>query len=608
MLLVLSLLLFGPSHNLWGIDQQTPSSVILSEGFNDVGLEGKIYFLSDPQRQLGIDAVSSPVHVNDFKSGSGNIGFTNAAVWVRYTLTSHLETRRRLILEIDYPLIDEIEFYQPDGVGGFEVRLGGDTNPFVLREIKFRNTLFTFEIEPGQSVTYYMRLVSRGPIQVPVKVWEFKAFAEHSSTTLFWHGLYFGAILLLIVSSIVGFYLFRTSLFLWYAFYLSCYGLLNFTVIGLSSQHLWPETPVLQEYASSILLSLVVIGAMIFSGKLLDLRQYSITYFYLFRVIILLALVGMVISLSGYLVLANQITTLSGMALVPIVISAAAVVYRRGNLAARYFLLAWGVFLVFVFISGLYYWGVLPYGFFTAYALQIGSVFEVTMLGVAIADRIALINKEKEKADKLANNYLVILNEKLEELVHERTEELVESNRKLHKLATHDSLTLLLNHHSIINALKTAISAAERLRQPLCIAMIDVDQFKQINDKFGHQVGDNVLVAIANTFTRSLRAYDVAGRYGGEEFLLILPQTNAENATELIERLRENITELIFSGTQGKGVTVSVGMTSYQCGIEMNTDTLIRCADIALYRAKENGRDRIEWGNCVAAVNDVRSS
>ncbi|MES9820272.1 MAG: diguanylate cyclase [Candidatus Thiodiazotropha sp.] len=606
LLLFLSFMLPALSLGAWSSEQHIPPSVILDDDFSYVKLTDKSYVLLDPQRQLGIEDVSFSGRQSDFRLKHGKVGFTDAAVWIRFSLESRFTSKQTVILEVDFPLIDKIEFYEMDGKGNYRIRFGGDTIPFSLREIEFRNTLFKIELEPGRTATYYMKFTSRGPIQLPLRVWDYQAFTEHSASSHLWHGLYFGAILLLIVASVVGYNLFRASFFLWYAFYLSCYGLLNFTLVGLAGQFLWPETPILQQYATSLLVNLVVIGAIVFSGKLLDIRKYSHAYFLVFRVVIILALLGIMISLAGRLEIANRIASLSGMALVPILISAAIVTYRKGNFAARYFLVAWGVFLIFVFISGLYYWGMLPYGFVTAHALQIGSVFEVTMLGVATADRVTLLSREKEEADRLASKYLVLLNENLEDLVHERTVELEESNRKLHELATHDSLTLLLNHNAIIHALESAVSAVERHRQPLSIAMVDIDRFKQINDRYGHQVGDDVLVAIANTFTSSLRGYDIAGRYGGEEFLLILPQTSMDESGELIERLRQSIADLSFAGTQGKRVTISVGMIAYQHGIKMDANAMIRCADAALYRAKANGRDRIEWGNCTTILKSTK--
>ncbi|MEW7987942.1 MAG: GGDEF domain-containing protein, partial [Candidatus Thiodiazotropha sp.] len=99
-----------------------------------------------------------------------------------------------------------------------------------------------------------------------------------------------------------------------------------------------------------------------------------------------------------------------------------------------------------------------------------------------------------------------------------------------------------------------------------------------------------------------------AGRYGGEEFLLILPQTSMDESGELIERLRQSIADLSFAGTQGKRVTISVGMIAYQHGIKMDANAMIRCADAALYRAKANGRDRIEWGNCTTILKSTKST
>ncbi|MCG7932533.1 MAG: diguanylate cyclase [Candidatus Thiodiazotropha lotti] len=590
LLIILSPPVFGQTH---------PDSTDVGDDFRFATLTGVMQVLLDPERQLDIDSASAATLHSQYQdvSNGGKIGFTDAAVWTRFTLASHLSSAQTFLLELDYPLMDRIELYEPDGQASFRKRLGGDAFLFSARDVQVRTNVFTIDLVPGEIKTLYMRLTTNGSIQLPVRLWNQIAFAEYVAQSQLWFGLYFGAIVLLVASAIGGLLFLKSPLFFWYALYLTFYGLLNFTLTGLGFQFIWPGFPLWQDMAPSFFVGVVVITAMIFSSKLLDIAQYSRTFYHLFWLTAVLAAIGIFLSLTGYTGFAKRVSSFSGLVLVPIVMLAAVIAYRGGNLAARYFLIAWGVFLIFVFISGLYYWGVLPHNFVTAYALQLGSVFEVTMLGMALAERVASLNREKEQADQQARGYLTLLNEKLESLVRERTSELEASNQRLEELATHDSLTLLLNHHAVLRALEGVINASERHGQSFCIAIVDVDNFKQINDQFGHQVGDEVLVAIANTLSSSLRTYDIAGRYGGEEFLLILPQTSTDDASDLIDRLRLSVSDLVLNNTGGERITVSAGMMAYEHGVSMDVEALFRCADDALYLAKDRGKDRIEWGS-----------
>jgi diguanylate cyclase (GGDEF)-like protein len=132
---------------------------------------------------------------------------------------------------------------------------------------------------------------------------------------------------------------------------------------------------------------------------------------------------------------------------------------------------------------------------------------------------------------------------------------------------------------------------ARRLRNILGCIMIDIDHFKSINDKYGHVTGDKVLREISLRLRNSIRSYDVLGRYGGEEFLIVLPDTDFENAKNLAERIRKNIKEKLIADLQ---VTISLGITSIQEKDETINDIINR-ADEALYKAKNSGRDRVEW-------------
>jgi diguanylate cyclase (GGDEF)-like protein len=162
-----------------------------------------------------------------------------------------------------------------------------------------------------------------------------------------------------------------------------------------------------------------------------------------------------------------------------------------------------------------------------------------------------------------------------------------------------DSKTGLLNAATWEKEAAAEVIRAVRTKSPLAIAMVDIDKFKVINDTYGHLAGDQVLKEIANTLNTLLRDYDLAGRFGGEEFSLLLPQTRAVDAFRIAERVRANIAGLIIiapgaSGGERVQVTVSIGVAALDSGSKRELSELLAAADAALYRAKADGRNQVQ--------------
>jgi diguanylate cyclase (GGDEF)-like protein len=162
-----------------------------------------------------------------------------------------------------------------------------------------------------------------------------------------------------------------------------------------------------------------------------------------------------------------------------------------------------------------------------------------------------------------------------------------------------DSKTGLLNAATWERETATEVARAVRTGSPLAVALLDIDKFKAVNDTHGHLVGDQVLREIANTLNSLLRDYDLAGRWGGEEFAVLLPQTRAVDAFRIAERVRASIAALnvIVPGTSGAErvqVTVSIGVAALDAGSQRELAELVAAADAALYRAKSCGRDQVQ--------------
>ena len=168
--------------------------------------------------------------------------------------------------------------------------------------------------------------------------------------------------------------------------------------------------------------------------------------------------------------------------------------------------------------------------------------------------------------------------------------------RVIQDQATHDELTGIHNRRFIMEAIHTEKSRAERTGEQFCVLLLDLDHFKRINDQFGHLAGDQTLIAISQTVARDMRAMDCFGRYGGEEFLLLMPRTMQAGAQNGAERMRVRISGTEFDHVEpGLRVTVSIGVA--QWGTGESAEQLIALADQALYSAKAEGRNRV----CAAA-------
>ena len=168
---------------------------------------------------------------------------------------------------------------------------------------------------------------------------------------------------------------------------------------------------------------------------------------------------------------------------------------------------------------------------------------------------------------------------------------------RLSSIAKTDQLTNLINRHGFVEQLEKEASRAKRYETPLSLLIIDIDDFKSINDSFGHSIGDNVLKIIADISIKVFRDSDYCVRYGGEEFVILLPQTPLQNAYEAAERFRKTVQleTLTFDGNTCK-ISVSIGVAQYKSEISNNSDksceNLIKNADKALYEAKNNGKNQ----------------
>jgi diguanylate cyclase (GGDEF)-like protein len=161
--------------------------------------------------------------------------------------------------------------------------------------------------------------------------------------------------------------------------------------------------------------------------------------------------------------------------------------------------------------------------------------------------------------------------------------------RQIEQMAISDSLTGIFNRRHSMSRFAEELEKAKREQAALGCIMLDIDNFKSVNDRYGHQRGDKVLREVADRLKHSLRIYDILGRYGGEEFLIVLPGMDLESTRQLAERIRLHLKE---SPVDDLGITISLGISCNQ-KVDSSIDEIIKRADEGLYRAKQAGRDRV---------------
>ena len=233
-----------------------------------------------------------------------------------------------------------------------------------------------------------------------------------------------------------------------------------------------------------------------------------------------------------------------------------------------------------------------------------------TLLKKPLADDAALIAEERAIVRDLAELAQIAgaHDERVRELEARVTQlqrenvDLITKNRVLAEISARDALTGLYNRWYVMEKIDSEMNRSLRNGSPVALLMLDIDHFKRINDSFGHAAGDSVLKSFGQVLRDSCRVYDVPGRYGGEEFCIVLPETRLGNTTAVAERIRQRLAEHRFDvGADRIAITASIGIAGMEAlndeGI-VTASALVERADRALYSAKHRGRNRIEvWAS-----------
>ncbi|AZZ90141.1 diguanylate cyclase [Hahella sp. KA22] len=548
-------LLFAQS--LEAADGVSPFNV--DKGLDMAGLTPHLALLEDPSQSLRFEEVSSPDFADRFKSTGGqspNFGFSESAWWVRFTLKNTTAEELAVTLRQDYPLIDHLTLWEPLAGGAWKRHATGDRLSFYSRDVEHRDYLFPLKLPANASHTYYMRFSSDGSMNIGLSLYAPDALLEHIGKEQLAYGAYYGGFLVLVIYNFFMFIAVRDRTFAHYLLYVTSYGLYMAVHNGLTFQFLWPNFPWFANHSLLILLILSLLGALQFARSILVTQQIAPRTDFAARVLEWLMLISL--ACTPFFTYHTMIVPIS---LLTFVIAAqlllmGVLALMAGSRPARYYMTAWTALLIGVLAYMLKTFGLLPHNVLTQNGFQIGSLTEMVLLSLALSSRV----------------------------------------NELQRKTYTDALTGLFNRRHFDDKFATEFHRAQQSKQPLTLLVIDIDCFKQFNDTYGHNVGDHALKEVARILAKGVRKPNCPCRYGGEEFAVILPNTDHEAAMSLANRLRVKVAEETESGYK---LSISVGVASMDHDEFDCPNKLFERADYALYTAKQQGRNRVvDYRSC----------
>jgi diguanylate cyclase (GGDEF)-like protein len=371
---------------------------------------------------------------------------------------------------------------------------------------------------------------------------------------------------------------------------------------GLAGQYLWPDAVAWGNRALCVGFTLTGIVGPLFTRDFLDTARSAPGWHRALGALIALNLAVLGVALFGPIRLGMQLTSVATLVSCLATLGGGLACAWRGVPGARLFVAAWAVLLLGGGAMALRNFGLLPTHFVTLYGMQIGSALEMLLLSFALAARFNQLERDKEQAqaETLASQQQLLhtLQQQeriLAERVAQRTEALAAANAQLSELALSDPLTGLANRAALYAGLERALAAARLHGRPPCLLLLDLDGFKAVNDRLGHEAGDRLLLAVAERLTRAARCNDLVARLGGDEFVLLLEDpASAEHAQQLGEALLAALAAPFELGGEIACIGASVGIAEAAADVD-GPEALLRRADRAMYAAKAAGRGALRW-------------
>ena len=534
-------------------------------------LGNQIQILEDPAGDLTLDQIlaSDTLPFEPNPHGVISIGRSKSTFWFRFKLPDTGQTDTQWLLQVAKQSIGALDLFVPvesqDGKTRYKRIAFGSWRTPPEENIPSRMHVVTLPRDRDAGAYTYLKVKSNITINFPLRLVSAATYIERSLPDLYGFGILFGIFAGMILYNLGIFIFLRDLAYLFYVLYVASL----FWYLSILYGHF--EMVFTPDPAEFIRLYFAASGATWFFSCLfvrcfLNTRVHAPRFDKMILTLIVLSFIPVVAAFTGHIYWAHKVNTIQGVIYAPLAMLVAIRIWYKGFKPAKYFLAAWSILITGIVLYSI--GGVLiPRNAVTIYTLAVGAGVESILLSLALADRIRALQNEKET--------------------------LIKTERHLRHEAITDPLTGLYNRRFLLETLDAEVRLTETGHHPLSLLMLDVDDFKQFNDTHGHLEGDKVLTALGDVLVTQIREKDSPCRYGGEEFLVILPQTNQTEALWVAQRIGQIFSTREFTpDNQVQRVTVSIGLAQLQEGED--AQKLIHRADQALYRAKHQGKNCIE--------------
>ena len=554
------------------------SVVELSDQLQSVELWPHVRMLRDPQARFTIDQIMGRKDLFTTPDGSyANLGLNRGVIWLHIPVHVPPSAESSWLFNVNYAQLDQVDLYVVTENRISSVTRMGDWIPASQRTLATRTPTAQLELEPGLHHDLIVSVRTSSGFALPMKLYKFEQYYAHETATYVVQGFVIGIWVSLALYAISQGLLLRETMFLYYAASIFFMGLYLNTLYGLAYQHLWGDNLWLAKNAPVITILTGMACSMLFLNRALNARKL---WRYAEPLLMGMALLQVCFAIARALDLisfqaTNNIAAALGMTALFIAVPLAYLRYRSGDSASLFMLLGWvayaagGVALVF------WMYGMIDAIPWRQHALQIGWTLEMVLWLALLAARVQEMRRAAESAHQ--------------------------EKRVLQKLAHTDPLTGLLNRRGLHNATVPCIAAAAPDRL-VVVFLLDLDGFKAINDRLGHDVGDVLLCQVSKRMRDALRASDHVARLGGDEFVVAAVDVPSEREANMIGRKLLEAIRTPFD-VEGKrcsvGVTIGFAMAPHD-GDEL--PSLLKRADAAMYAGKCAGKNQVQRGAASAEL------
>jgi len=552
---------------------------------------------TDHSRSLTINDVSQLDLTDHVMHSRFNIPIEHANYWFVFKIKNQSEQAIRRIVKFDEPYLLNADIYYQSATNNVDEKqwfreLNGLAIPVSERQLYNRLPSFLIPLAPGETKTIYLMMTTRlnlATVGIEVATPPIFILNEQIATGAYW--LFFGISLAMLIYNLFLLITLRDRLYFYYVIYcatflifVAMYSGFDLFIINSASLH----------YAFTISIAFSIAGLIQFIRELLQTKSNLPRIDLIMKGLIAVYFIEAILTLINmdfyYLVVVLSMPT----TIFLMFVNFFAFVKKIPLANYALFGLSWYMLGV-LSIAGLNA-GLFPYNTFTRYGFMLGSIIELFVFSIALAYRVHHLQLSENAMQAELYQAESQAKQKLEATVIERTAELTTMNKRLEHLSQVDGLTQLYNRHYFDKTIENEWGRLTRQQHPACLILCDLDFFKQYNDSYGHQAGDQCLIKVSRLIQKSIkRSSDFAARYGGEEFVLLLPESSIEAGMLVAKKIQASLKQsnIMHEHTNSKIVTMSFGIAHAIPSAEMTIEKLIKHADLALYQSKSDGRDCI---------------